>query len=103
MRPISGTGSVLSAPNMRDAAAASRMFSSSENSTVFAIQLMSAPAQNDLPAPRNTTARTSGSPWIVDAHAGKLGDQLFVERVAHVRSVQRDVTRPDPRGERSDG
>src|SRR6185295_13184836 len=69
MRPISGTGSVLSAPNMRDAAAASRMFSSSENATVFAIQLMSAPAQNDLPAPLNTTARTSGSLWIVDAHA----------------------------------
>src|SRR4029077_12924262 len=48
--------------------AASRTFSSSENSIVFAIQVMSAPAQNDLPAPLNTAARTAGSPWIVEAH-----------------------------------
>ncbi len=56
-RPMTGTGSESMAPNIRDIAVASRMFSGSVYSTVFAIHVTSAPAQNILPAPASTIAR----------------------------------------------
>ena len=52
----------------------------------------SAPAQNTLPAPRSTaTARRAGGRHRLGPRR-QLRDQLLVERVAHLRPVQRDAT-----------
>jgi hypothetical protein len=66
MRPMSGTGRVSSAENIRAIARASRTFSSCVYDTIFDIHVRSAPAQNSLPAPPRTTQRTLRS-FAVDS------------------------------------
>ena len=55
------------------------------------IHVRSAPAQNAGPAPASTTTRTSSSSAIVLGPDRQLRDDRFVERVADVGPIQREV------------
>ena len=56
-----------------------------------AIQFASAPALNTLPAPASTTARSVAILARAAGPGRQLGDHLVVERVANVRTVERQV------------
>ena len=60
-RAMTGIGSVSSLSSIRTTSSASRRFSRCVYAIAFDIQPMSAPAQNVLPLPASTIARSAGS------------------------------------------
>ena len=78
-------------------AMASRSFSARPIADMRFIQSRSAPAEKLCPSPASTTTRTAASLAQVAERLRQLRDQRLVERVVHLRPVQREPSRPCPR------